>query len=199
MPDSPQPKLLLSRAMSALTGRGPFASHSTTDAVGHNGSDGDSPAFPLVRTLLEPPPESTGDPILTMKPPGTAVRTAVTAGRARPLGPKLWVLLRRRDALTFRPRCSSAKDSPNQLIGQGRFPFRDRLLALAEGISRRSSTGHWPTGAPRHQPPRGRPRRRPRRETAGSLVPATRGQRLGAPAGAGADPVVHVPAPAIRR
>ena len=55
MPDSPQPKLLLSRAMSALTGRGPFASHSTTDAVGHNGSDGDSPAFPLVRTLLEPP------------------------------------------------------------------------------------------------------------------------------------------------
>jgi hypothetical protein len=55
MPDSPQPKLLLSRAMSALTGRGPFASHSTTDAVGHNGSDGDSPAFPLVRALLEPP------------------------------------------------------------------------------------------------------------------------------------------------
>ena len=36
----------------------------------------------------------TGDPILTMEPPGTAVRTAVCAGEARPSGPKLSVLLR---------------------------------------------------------------------------------------------------------
>src|SRR5215218_1620598 len=33
----------------------------------------------------------TGDPILTMEPPGTAVRTAVSLGRARPWGPKLSV------------------------------------------------------------------------------------------------------------
>jgi hypothetical protein len=45
----------------------------------------------------------TGDPILTMEPPGTAVRTAVSPGRARPLGPKLSVLLRQSYALTFRP------------------------------------------------------------------------------------------------
>jgi hypothetical protein len=48
----------------------------------------------------------TGDPILTMEPPGTAVRTAIPPGHARPLGPQLWVLLRRRDALTFRSRSS---------------------------------------------------------------------------------------------
>jgi hypothetical protein len=36
----------------------------------------------------------TGDPILTMEPPGTAVRTAVPAGHARPSGSKLSVLFR---------------------------------------------------------------------------------------------------------
>jgi hypothetical protein len=41
----------------------------------------------------------TGDPILTMEPPGTAVRTAVSAARVRPSGPKLWVLFRRSYAL----------------------------------------------------------------------------------------------------
>ena len=34
----------------------------------------------------------TGDPILTMEPPGTAVRTTVSPGHARPSGPKLSVL-----------------------------------------------------------------------------------------------------------
>jgi hypothetical protein len=53
----------------------------------------------------------------------------------------------------FRSRSSPAKDSPNQLIGQDRFPFHDRPIARAEGISRRSSTGHRTTGAPRPRPP----------------------------------------------
>src|SRR5215217_3672157 len=42
----------------------------------------------------------TGDPILTMEPPGTAVRTAVLAGHAGPSGPKLSVLFQRSYALT---------------------------------------------------------------------------------------------------
>jgi len=42
----------------------------------------------------------TGDPILTMEPPGTAVRTAISPARARPPGPKLSVLLRRSYALS---------------------------------------------------------------------------------------------------
>jgi hypothetical protein len=37
----------------------------------------------------------TGDPILTMEPPGTAVRNAVSPGHARPSGSKLSALLRR--------------------------------------------------------------------------------------------------------
>jgi hypothetical protein len=36
----------------------------------------------------------TGDPILTMEPPGTAVRNAVSPGRAQPSVPKLSVLFR---------------------------------------------------------------------------------------------------------
>src|SRR5215216_19890 len=43
----------------------------------------------------------TGDPILTMEPPGTAVRTAVSPGDARPSGPKLSVLLWRSYAFWF--------------------------------------------------------------------------------------------------
>ena len=38
MPDSPRPTLLLSRAIRTLTACGPFASHSTMDVVGSNGS-----------------------------------------------------------------------------------------------------------------------------------------------------------------
>jgi hypothetical protein len=46
----------------------------------------------------------TGDPILTMEPPGTAVRTAVSPGHARPSRPKLSVLFRRSYAFSFRTR-----------------------------------------------------------------------------------------------
>jgi hypothetical protein len=44
----------------------------------------------------------TGDPILAI---GNRCADRPSPGRARPLGPKLWVLLRRRDALTFRSCC----------------------------------------------------------------------------------------------
>jgi hypothetical protein len=44
----------------------------------------------------------TGDPILTMEPPGTAVRTAVSPGHAQPSGPKLSVLFQRSYAFSFR-------------------------------------------------------------------------------------------------
>jgi hypothetical protein len=43
----------------------------------------------------------TGDPILTMEPPGTAVRTAVPPAHARPSGQKLTVLFRRSYVLSF--------------------------------------------------------------------------------------------------
>ena len=43
------------QAISALTARGPFASHSNTDVVGYNGPGDDSPAFALVGAYVEPP------------------------------------------------------------------------------------------------------------------------------------------------
>jgi hypothetical protein len=49
------------------------------------------------------PPETNRRPILTMEPPGTAVRTAISPARARPSGPKLSVLFRRSYALTLAP------------------------------------------------------------------------------------------------
>jgi hypothetical protein len=60
----------------------------------------------------------TGDPILTMEPPGTAVRTALSPGCGRPSGPKLWVL----SAHFWDTLFARAKDAPNELIGQYRFP-----------------------------------------------------------------------------
>jgi hypothetical protein len=59
----------------------------------------------------------TGDPILTMEPPGTAVRTAVFAAHTRPSRPKLSVLFRRSYAFTSRhavrrccePSCTSGR------------------------------------------------------------------------------------------
>ena len=48
----------------------------------------------------------TADPILTMEPPGTAVRNAISPARARPLVLKLSVLSWRGYALTFRSCCS---------------------------------------------------------------------------------------------
>jgi hypothetical protein len=59
-------------------------------------------AFTLVSTYMEPPRRNrTGDPILTMEPPGTAVRNALSPGHARPSGPKLSVLFRRSYAFSF--------------------------------------------------------------------------------------------------
>src|SRR4029453_2365764 len=57
----------------------------------------------------------TGDPILTMEPPGTPVRNAVSPGHARPEGPKLSVLLRRRYAFSFKPRTTIAGASHHPL------------------------------------------------------------------------------------
>src|SRR5215218_8301662 len=51
VPDTPQPKLLVSRVISALAASCPFASHSNADLVGHNGSG----RRPLVRACVEPP------------------------------------------------------------------------------------------------------------------------------------------------
>src|SRR5215207_8162918 len=68
----------------------------------------------------------TGDPILTMEPPGTAVRTAVSPGRVRRSGPKLSVLFRlsyafssralRRTSLS-KPYSSEIK-SPASVLGR---------------------------------------------------------------------------------
>jgi hypothetical protein len=44
-----------------------------------------------------------GDPILTMEPSGTAVRTTLSPGHARPYRPKLSVLFRQSYALTLAP------------------------------------------------------------------------------------------------
>jgi hypothetical protein len=62
IPDTPRPKRLLSRALSALAARGPFASHSATDVVSSNGSGRRLAAFPLVSSYVEPPPESNRRP-----------------------------------------------------------------------------------------------------------------------------------------
>src|SRR4029450_4124812 len=48
---------------------------------------------PISGGFAEPLPDQTGAPLLTTEPPGTAVRNAVSADRARPLGPKLSVLV----------------------------------------------------------------------------------------------------------
>jgi hypothetical protein len=68
----------------------------------------------------------TGDPILTMEPPGTAVRTALSPGRARPSGPKLWVLPRRRDALTFGSRSSRERQQSRRAHRTASLSFHDR-------------------------------------------------------------------------
>jgi hypothetical protein len=77
----------------------------------------------------------TGDPILTMEPPGTAVRTAVPPGHARPSGPKLSVLLRRRYALTSAMCWSS---------GRRRSGAGGSAGPLPAGCGRRAS---WNTAA----------------------------------------------------
>jgi hypothetical protein len=54
----------------------------------------------------------TGDPILTMEPPGTAVRTAVSPARARPSRPKLSVLFWRSYALSSSHVLPSSVETP---------------------------------------------------------------------------------------
>jgi hypothetical protein len=74
--------------------------------------------------LVEPSRRNrTGDPILTMEPPGTAVRTAVIAGRARPSGPELSILLRRSYAFTPSPVVGAERVfPPERHRGVGRIP-----------------------------------------------------------------------------
>src|SRR5512133_3272119 len=67
----------------------------------------------------------TGDPILTMEPPGTAVRKPVSPGRARPSGPKLSVLFRRSYVLSFEP-CTNRLST----FALGRWAAEKRGLAV---------------------------------------------------------------------
>jgi hypothetical protein len=93
--DTPQPKLLVSRVISALAASDHSHPIPTRMWSATTAPDGDSPAFPLVRDCVEPPAGiEPATPSLPWNHPGTAVRTAVFPARARPSGPKLWVLLR---------------------------------------------------------------------------------------------------------
>jgi hypothetical protein len=56
-----------------------------------------------------------GDTILSMEPPGTAVRTAASPGRARPSGPKLSVLFPWSYAVTVALRPSVADEAGRSL------------------------------------------------------------------------------------
>jgi hypothetical protein len=123
-----------------------------------------------------------------MEPPGTAVRTAVSPGHARPSGPKLWVLSWRRYALTSRhSRLLQRRTSPTSVTKLSRSLF-DILFALAGTISGRSSAGRRTTVAPRRRPPTGRARRRSRPAPMACHAPATRRRRPAALAGQGAGP-----------
>ena len=141
----------------------------------------------------------TGDPILTMEPPGTAVRTAVPPGHARPSGPKLWVLLRRRDALTFRYALRERKTP------QPAHRTRSVLPSTIDcSLWRKASVG----GAVRvigpqahrsiSRPEDGRAVDLDARQRDPSFRPHA-GKGQGPRRGQGPDPVLHVPAPPIRR
>ena len=84
VPDTPRPKLLLS-AISALAARGPFASHSTSDVAGCNGSGRRLTSVCAGQGLCGAPRRNrTGDPILTMDRRPSAVLTGVYAARVTP-------------------------------------------------------------------------------------------------------------------
>ena len=85
----------------------------------------------------------TGDPILTMESPGTAVRTAVPPVRARPSGPKLPVLLRRSYAFTFKP-CAG------RLAGVVAAPVEAPIHNPA-GCGGGAMPGHQGVGEPPHR------------------------------------------------
>src|SRR4029453_14398717 len=74
----------------------------------------------------------TGDPILTMEPPGTAVRTPVSPGRARPSGSKLSVLFR--PSYAFPPvtaDCRWSRPSSHPTVAySARLPIYHLPLAL---------------------------------------------------------------------
>ena len=82
----------------------------------------------------------TGDPILTMEPPGTAVRTAVSAGHARPSGPKLSVLFRPSYAFTpVTAGCRWSRPSSRPTIANSaRLPIDHLPLALGRTPQRSS-------------------------------------------------------------
>ena|SRR5215211_6549659 len=61
----------------------------------------DDQRFRWLGPIWSPRRNRTGDPILTMEPPGTAVRNTVSPGDARPSGLKLSVLFRRSYVLSF--------------------------------------------------------------------------------------------------
>jgi hypothetical protein len=83
--DTPSPKVLLSRAISAMTARRPFASHSAADVVGCNGSGRRLTSVCAGQSVCGAPRRNrTGDPILTMDRQPSAVLTAVFAGRTAP-------------------------------------------------------------------------------------------------------------------
>ena len=72
----------------------------------------------------------TGDPILTMEPPGTAVRTAVSAGHARPSGPKLSALSTCSYAFSCIPRAlSTIVPMPSCPLGSRRTPASSQVAS----------------------------------------------------------------------
>jgi hypothetical protein len=72
----------------------------------------------------------TGDPILTMEPPGTAVRTTVSAGHARPSGPKLSALSTCSYAFSCIPRAlSTIVPMPSCPLGSRRTPASSQVAS----------------------------------------------------------------------
>jgi hypothetical protein len=104
---------------------------------------------------LHPSGVAAGHEPLTMEPPGTAVRTTIPAGNARPSGSKLSVLLRpsyvlcrdgRQAQLLADPKTDDDAYTGRPSLGRDLFP-RDRagLVAAAETWRQRcSSSRSWP-------------------------------------------------------
>jgi hypothetical protein len=85
IPDTPRPKVLLSRAISALAERTLRIPIPNTDVVASNGFGRRLTGVSAGQSLCGAPRRNrTGDPILTVNLAATAVRTSVSAGRWRP-------------------------------------------------------------------------------------------------------------------
>ena len=80
----------------------------------------------------------TGDPILTMEPPGTAVRTAASPGHAGPSGPKLSVLLPRSYASSSHNARSSLEQTSIRVTDRefNRSPAADQIPLAREDAAR---------------------------------------------------------------